>query len=209
MKARTLTATAALIAAFLSAAADADVIIDFTEEGSDVVARASGTLNLDSFSYGGSWQPSSGVGAYTSFVGFVTPGGYNWGADPSLYFGYSFWGQMSGPANFGGGDFIEPTRVTGDLFAFWAPDLIVVSFYFSGYVENTATWENATLSSLGLDPGTYVYTWGSGDSADSLTINIKSAAVPEPSSLAMAGLAAGLGLIAARRRIAGRALANV
>jgi hypothetical protein len=52
-----------------------------------------------------------------------------------------------------------------------------------------ATWTSATLGSLGVTPGTYTYTWGSGATADSLTVN----AVPEPSTWEM--LLSGVGLL--------------
>jgi hypothetical protein len=48
-------------------------------------------------------------------------------------------------------------------------------------LSGTATWAGATLSSLGLTLGTYNYTWGSGPTADTLTVNIGT--VPEPTSL--------------------------
>ena len=39
----------------------------------------------------------------------------------------------------------------------------------------------------GLNPGTYMYTWGSGPTADSLTVDVVSSqSVPEPASLWMA-----------------------
>ena len=64
-----------------------------------------------------------------------------------------------------------------------------------GYVSgtdlgiSTDTWNNQTLSSLGLTPGTYTWTWGTAPHADSLALQIT---VPEPASfslLAIAGLA--------------------
>jgi hypothetical protein len=47
------------------------------------------------------------------------------------------------------------------------------------------------ISGLGLTPGTYTWTWGSGATADSLEVNIPSdpSAVPAPSSLTLAGTA--------------------
>jgi hypothetical protein len=59
---------------------------------------------------------------------------------------------------------------------------------------------------MGLTPGTYVYTWGSGANADSVTINIS--AVPEASTWAMmlAGLA-GLSYLGRRSRKAGLSVA--
>ena len=48
----------------------------------------------------------------------------------------------------------------------------------------TSTWDGQTFSTLGLNPGTYVYTWGSGPTADSLTVDVVSPqAVPEPTTL--------------------------
>ena len=51
-------------------------------------------------------------------------------------------------------------------------------------------FEGSTIGALGLDLGTYVYTWGNGVDADSFTVIIGS--VPEPSSLTLAATALGL-----------------
>jgi hypothetical protein len=72
-------------------------------------------------------------------------------------------------------------------------------FVPEGYVSGTplaassATFFGDTLASLGLRQGTYVYNWGSGGSADSLTVEI----VPEPATGAL--LALGILVLAARR----------
>ncbi len=69
--------------------------------------------------------------------------------------------------------------------------------------NGTATWNNQTFASFGATPGTYVWTWGSGANAGSFTLNIGgTAAVPEPSSLALLVLPLGLlMLLAARPRL--------
>jgi hypothetical protein len=74
-----------------------------------------------------------------------------------------------------------------------------------GYVSGTAlsgsaTFAGQTLASLGLLPGTYVYTWGCGVGADcptslvsddSLTVHIGTI-IPEPSTWALMALGFGL-----------------
>lgn len=211
MKMRILTTTAALFAAsLLAGAAEAGVIINFTQEGDDVMARANGWIDLNDLSFDGGRVVNAAVGAYTSYVVFGPPGEPDW-SNPWPWFGYYFAGDISGPADFGGGDFISPTSVTGEMFGFWAPYYIIISFFSSGYIDCAATWENSTIGSLGLDPGTYVYTWGSGDHADSITVNIvapAAVAAPEPSSLAMAGAGIGLAGIASRFRTSRKARAS-
>ena len=60
-------------------------------------------------------------------------------------------------------------------------------YYVSGSVLSASdTWSGQTFASLGLTPGTYTWTWGSGADADFFTMNIEGSAVPEPSSLLLA-----------------------
>jgi hypothetical protein len=55
------------------------------------------------------------------------------------------------------------------------------------------TFDNATFASLNVIPGTYTWTWGTGAHADSFTLQIGPAGVPEPSTWAL--MLAGFGLI--------------
>jgi PEP-CTERM motif len=61
---------------------------------------------------------------------------------------------------------------------------VFAAAYTSGTsLSGTDTFDSTSLALLGLTDGTYTYTWGTGNHADSLTINI--GAVPEPSTWAM------------------------
>lgn len=46
------------------------------------------------------------------------------------------------------------------------------------------TFANQTYATLGLTPGDYTYTWGSGPTADQATIRIAPTAIPEPATSA-------------------------
>jgi hypothetical protein len=72
------------------------------------------------------------------------------------------------------------------------------------YVSDSALssrmeFADQTFASIGLTPGTYTWTWGSGSNADSLTVQIGPAAVPEPASVLMVGVGL-LSLAALRHR---------
>jgi len=59
------------------------------------------------------------------------------------------------------------------------------------------TFTGETFTSLGLTPGTYEWTWGSGASADAFTLNVGAVPVPAAVWLFGSGL---LGLIGVARR---------
>lgn len=68
----------------------------------------------------------------------------------------------------------------------------------------TNTYASTTILGLGLTPGTYSSTWGTGPTADFFTVQIGVTAIPEPSPLALAGVAVGMADVVAWRRRAGR-----
>jgi hypothetical protein len=70
-----------------------------------------------------------------------------------------------------------------------APTLFVPTGYVSGTaLSATDTYSGQTFVSLGLTPGTYTWTWGTGANADSFKVQIGPAAtaVPEPSTAILA-----------------------
>ena len=187
MKTRNAAIAAALILASLQGTADAGVVIDVSQVGSDVVATGSGSLDLTGLSLtvtvplSTTLDPIGGV----IIIG-PSPGG--------SFDGYS---GFQGPSSFGPGGQTFPSEGTGDLMGVdnFDGNIQVPAGYVSGTpLAGSSTFDNTTIAGLGLTPGTYTYTW----SSDSLTVVV--ASVPEPSSLAMAGMAAAAGLIAARRR---------
>ena len=80
--------------------------------------------------------------------------------------------------------------------------LVVPLGYVSGApLLDTSTYNNSTFASLGITPGTYTWTWGSGVDADSFIINAgPTGSVPDSGrSLLLLLMAVGLLLLATHR----------
>jgi hypothetical protein len=105
-------------------------------------------------------------------------------------------GLATAPAQFGIGGASLPADAGafGPLGASANAILVPDGYLSNTNVAATSTWTGETFASLGMTPGTYVWTWGSGSTADSLTLNI----VPEPDTALL--LATGLVLMSVRRR---------
>ena len=178
----------------LAGRADASGEIDIFQSGADVVAAGAGVFDITDLTYSaGSSSESALIAPSRAGLLIGSP------ADADFY------GTLSGPSSLGSGRFpIAASSASGDRFGIGATDerdLLIPSDYVSGAaLLGSATFDNQTIASIGLDPGTYVYTWGNGDHADSLTIKIGlSGPVPEPSTWAMMALGfAALGLTSCR-----------
>ncbi|HEX3350653.1 MAG TPA: PEP-CTERM sorting domain-containing protein, partial [Acetobacteraceae bacterium] len=109
----------------------------------------------------------------------------------------------SGPLSFGPGVFTNATTGAGDLVGIQELSVAGLVFVPTGYasstqLSDTATYAGQSFATLGLTPGVYLYTFGSGANADTFTVNV---AVPEPASLPLLAIGlTGLGMALRMRR---------
>ena len=171
----------------LATASHAALVVTFQQVGADVVETASGSANLAALTLG---VPSSPTGTVV-----VSPNQPLWLVGPAAGANVSTYSGLTGPSNFGGNFLTAASSGTGQVFGIsgGAPAFL---FLPVGYVSNaalagTSTFNGKTFASMGLVAGTYTWTWGSGATADSATLQIGpvAAAVPEPGS-ALAGMLA-------------------
>lgn len=163
-----------------SSLSHASVTINVVETGGDVVATTSGSVNTDALIPIGLTFSSSGS--------FLTGSGFFSGNESAIGIGPNITARAYRNGNLVTdmvfstiSAFTRATSSTGDSADYFffesrndREDRIHLS---TAYVSNsplnaTATWAGATFTSLELIPGTYNATWGSGATADSLTIII-------------------------------------
>lgn len=184
---------AALLLGLCTPSAQAAYIVTLTQQGSNVVASGSGTLDTAGLSFlGSSMGDEAGIDGSVAII-VVGPVNFQPSDD---YVGFS------GPVGFGDLGFITASSGSGDRVGIDndSGELFVPAGYVSGNpLSSSAIWDNKTISGLGVTPGTYTWNWGSGATADSFTLDIGAAAVPEPSSLLLLALPLGLVLLLAAR----------
>jgi hypothetical protein len=188
---------ALLIGAGLSApTAQAAYVVTLTQEGPNVVAIGGGTINTTDLTF--YYDPSDTAGLtarVTPYLASIFTGQFLSAEDV-------YKGAHAGSASFGSGATTGASSGSGSPVGIYNyPDLLFVPYdYVSGSpLMDTATYDNATFSSLGVTPGTYVWSWGSGSNADSFTLTVGAAAVSEPSTLDLMTLGL-LGAGVARRK---------
>ena len=183
----------AALAAFTITApqAHAGFIATVQQVGSDVVITGSGTLNTNALVL------LSGTG--TSTIPAINPSNGTLNLSGGLD---QLFGTIVGPASFGSGGLLVASSFTGDAAgtnAFFGRSIIVPLGYVSGAaLSDSDTFNSTTIAGLGITPGTYVWTWGTGQNADFFEITTNA---PEPASILLVGSAM-LALLTLRRRIA-------
>jgi len=167
--------------------------ITFDQMGANVVATGTGAINLTGLTFDTMFSPGAGVNASSGIISI--------GASGVSVPGYT---GFTGPTSFGSGGLFFPNTSIGDF--------VGISNFFgdifvpAGYVSNTAlsdsmTFNSKTIHSLGLTPGTYVWTWGTGLPNQNFTLIIGRAGVPDGgSTVSLLGFGL-LGLAALRRKL--------
>jgi hypothetical protein len=175
----------------LSCAADAAVTLRIVQAGADVIGTGTGSIDtvLGTFPAGGS---EIGLGT----LGSVSVDGFT--------------ATLSGsPTTFGAGGFFSANSGSGQRFSITPGSIIAQIFLPVGYVSgssfsDSAEWSHTTIAGLGLTPGVYTYGFGSGASADSITLDI---GVPEPAAWTL--LLVGFGGLGAALRLRRPAAASI
>jgi len=154
--------------------AQAAFTVTLTQEGPNVVAAGSGTINTTDLRF---MDAGSALATVSPFFAHIDAG-----PNSALVAVYS---DFSGPTNFGNGPTTFENTGSGDFVGIngFLHVLSVPFNYLSGSsLRGTSTYYNVSFSSLGIMLGTYVWTWGSGANADSFTVKTS---VPEPATLGL------------------------
>ena len=164
------------------------------EVGSDVVATGTGSIDdlVDLI--------PSGTSGSAALV-FPSLGWVSIGSSAS---NVDFYSGFNGPSSFGPGGERNASSWTGDDVGMFASMnlLAVPAGYTSGEVlTDGMTFDNTTFEDLGVNPGTYVWRWGSGGEQGFGSFTLQIEAIPAPASLPLfaSGLGA-LGLLDWRRK---------
>ena len=168
--------------------------VTLQQMGANVVANGSGAFNLTGLTFfsGDFVVPQMNASFGAILTGQVLGG---------VVTGYT---GFTGPTSFGPGGFFFATTGSGDLVGISSGARAL--YVPQDYVSNTAlsdsmTFDNATFASLGVTPGTYVWSWGTGLPNQNFTLIIGGAGVPDGgSTVSLLGFGL-LGLAALRLKL--------
>ena len=172
--------------------AQAGYVVTLTQQGTDVVATGSGPIDLTGLSFSNTALAAA----------FLHPSNGSLATGPTSDSAIDTYDGLTGPASFGSGSQTFASSGSGDAVGIAAAvSLLGVpqGYVSGGALSDTSTYANRTFSSLGVTPGTYEWTWGTGTNQN-FTLVIGSA-VPEPATWAMMILGfTGFGFMGYRRK---------
>jgi hypothetical protein len=159
--------------------AQASYIVTLEQVGSNVVANGSGTIDLTGLTL---FAPVASEAPFIDpHVGFIYTG-FTPEDQVTYYMG------ASGPGSFGSGSQTYANSGIGRIVGIRGNLVVVPWMYLSGNpLSNTATYNNATFTSLGVTPGIYEWTWGTGAHLDYFELQI-GPGQPTPESGSTLGL---------------------
>lgn len=193
--------SALLAAAFSATPARAGFIMTLKPMGHNVVASGSGRFNLKGLELASTAVLSGGL---VDPFDAAADSGPN---DAPMGYGYEAIAGLTGPKTYGSGYRTTSNSGAGDFVGInpgsLSENLVVPQKYASGdALSTTATFDNASFASLGITPGTYTWTWGSGPNQRFTLKAVNSVhPVPEPPVLGIFAIGlAGMGLALGRRK---------
>lgn len=165
-----------------------DIVVHAIETGGNVEFSGGGTADLTGLVQNG----SNVMGRFVSpdFATFSVGGTTSFEIDGYL--------TLVGPTTFGTGGATVSDSTSGDQFGIIVGGVLAVP---NGYVSNTplfgtSTYNGASFNSLGMVPGTYVWTWGQGESFTLFVGDV----IPEPATASICTVLSFAGLLLCRRR---------
>jgi VPDSG-CTERM motif len=164
--------------------------VRLNEVGANVVANGSGAINLTGLGFFQSGPLNSLLNATFGVIRTGTDG-----SSADWYTG------ATGPSTFGSGGQFFPSIGSGDFVGIDGGIGIIfvpLGYVSGGALSSRSTFNNQTFATLGVTPGTYVWSWGQGAN-QRFTLII--GAVPDGgSTISLLGCAL-LGLAALRRKL--------
>ncbi|HJP98567.1 MAG TPA: PEP-CTERM sorting domain-containing protein [Rhodanobacteraceae bacterium] len=178
-------ALAAAIALLAPCAAQATpYVVKLIQKGNNVVAVGHGSIDLTGLTlYGGIGSTGSSLIPNVAEVDLGPAGALD------------YYTGISGPTSFGSGGETDTTTGAGPVTAVLGlavpgvPPGVAVPQKYSNDTplpRSSATWDNASFTSLGVTSGVYTWTWGTRTGDQSFTLDAF-VGVPEPAALGMLG----------------------
>jgi hypothetical protein len=167
--------------------AQAGYIVTLQQVGPDVVATGSGAIDLTRLTFSQSaalFNPEILPQAGVEVGGGIVTGPTSSSVD--YYF------EPRGPTSFGSGGLTLASSGSGDMVGIFGGILgtgvlVVPRGYVSGtFLSGSATYSGKTFATLGVTPGTYVWTWGTGANQN-FTLKIGTAVSPRLSNISTRG----------------------